>query len=376
MIFVGSTLHAQNQDYNARIALNFGAKQYIGEYGSEFLDFSTVRPALGISYSRYISSSFDWQFSLSHGQVDYVNTDSTSAIPVDQGFECKITSFEFGFKYKLANGYLLPSNFIINPYAYAGIGDAFMNADYLVDGIDFAFSFPMGGGIDVRLNDRWNIALNSTYYFTLSDNMDGYDRIGQKGNLRDRYIFNYVGLGYNFKPRVDTDGDGIMDDKDKCPEEPGSQATGGCPDADNDGVIDSKDKCPNDPGTDGFGCPEIKPATKKIMEAAMNGLQFETGSAKIKEESYAKLDKVYEILKANPKLKLDINGHTDNTGDASLNLQLSKDRAAAAKAYLIKKGIDPARVQANGYGDTQPVADNNTEEGRAKNRRVEFKVHY
>ncbi len=368
--------NAQNATYKANVSGHFGTNQYIGEYGTEFLDFSTVHAAGALSYSRYINPSFDWKFSLSHGQVDYINSDSTSAIPVGQGFKNKVTNFEFGFKYKLANGYLLPADFIINPYAYAGIGDAFMSAEHYIYGNDFSFNFPMGGGIDIRFNDRWNLNLSSTFYFSLSDQIDGYNRIGQKDNLRDRFIFNSVGIGYSYMPKVDTDGDGIVDEKDKCPKIPGSKATGGCPDADNDGVVDDKDKCPNTPGDDGFGCPKIKPNTIKIMEEAMKGLQFENGSSKIKESSYAKLDKVYEIMKANPMFILDINGHTDNVGDTQFNLKLSKERANAAKAYLVKKGLKEERIHSNGYGDTKPIASNDTEEGRAQNRRVEFKVHY
>ena len=366
----------QNQAYKANMSVSFGAKQYIGEYGTEFLDFSSLHAAAGFSYGRYINPSFDWRFSFSHGQIDYINGDSSSAIPVGEGFKNRITNFEFGFKYKLANGYLLPADFIISPYAYAGIGDAFMSAEHYVYGNDFAFNFPMGGGVDIRFNDRWNLSLSSIFYFSLSDDLDGYDRIGQNDNLRDRFIFNSIGLGYSYMPRLDTDGDGIMDDKDKCPKIPGSQATGGCPDADNDGVVDDKDKCPNTSGDDGFGCPKIKANTIKVMEDAMNGLQFENGSSKIREASYAKLDKVYEIMKANPMFVLDINGHTDNVGETQFNLKLSKDRANAAKAYLVKKGLKEERIHANGYGDTKPIASNETEEGRAKNRRVEFKVHY
>ena len=146
----------------------------------------------------------------------------------------------------------------------------------------------------------------------------------------------------------DKDKDGIADKNDSCPEVAGT--LNGCPDTD--------DKCPEVSGIkQNSGCPEIKEETKKVMTKAMEGLFFNSGSAVIQRKSYAVLDNVAKIMNENPSYKLEIKGHTDNTGKEAKNLQLSKDRAAAAKEYLIKKGVESSRLSSEGFGVTQPRAD-------------------
>ena len=182
-----------------------------------------------------------------------------------------------------------------------------------------------------------------------------------------------------FNGCIDTDKDGISDNKDKCPQVKGVSEMNGCPlpDSDKDGIADKFDKCPEIAGIKANnGCPEIKEEAKATMQRAKEGLFFNSGSAKIKPASYRVLNDVYSILSENPTYKLDIEGHTDSSGDAAKNLQLSKNRAHAAEQYLIKKGISPERLRAEGYGITKPIADNNTQAGKAKNRRVEFTIHF
>ncbi len=198
----------------------------------------------------------------------------------------------------------------------------------------------------------------------------------------------------------DTDGDGVKDSEDNCPNEAGTAANNGCPDTDGDGVIDKDDQCPNEAGTlngcpdkdnDGIkdaddhcpdvagiaankGCPEIDEEVKKVLAQALSGIQFESGRDVIKRTSYLILDNVVKVMNDHPEYMLEISGYTDNTGRAESNLTLSDRRAKAARQYLIDKGIDGGRMTAKGYGIANPIADNNTAAGRAKNRRVEFKV--
>ncbi|MCQ2189268.1 MAG: OmpA family protein [Paludibacteraceae bacterium] len=114
-----------------------------------------------------------------------------------------------------------------------------------------------------------------------------------------------------------------------------------------------------------------------MFKKALNGVQFETGKSKIKgKASFAILDDVVKVMNENPAYKLNIGGHTDNVGDPGKNMQLSKDRAAAVRAYLVEKGVDESRLAAAGYGDTVPVASNKTAKGRAENRRVAFEVEF
>lgn len=106
----------------------------------------------------------------------------------------------------------------------------------------------------------------------------------------------------------------------------------------------------------------------------LRNIFFDVNSFKLKEESFAELDNILQLLTENPGLKISINGHTDNTGKPADNIRLSDNRAKAVVEYLVRKGIDPKRLSYKGFGETQPVAENNTEEGKAKNRRTEMKV--
>lgn len=180
---------------------------------------------------------------------------------------------------------------------------------------------------------------------------------------------------YGGCPDPDRDGDGIINEKDKCPDVAGVFSAEGCPDRDGDGVQDADDKCPDVPGpASNKGCPEVKEEAKKKLAFAARAIQFETGKAVIKPASYKVLDEVASILKEYSYYDVNVDGHTDNVGDDNFNLKLSQDRAAAAVAYLVGKGIPANRLVSAGYGETKPVADNKTAAGKAQNRRVEFNL--
>jgi outer membrane protein OmpA-like peptidoglycan-associated protein len=173
----------------------------------------------------------------------------------------------------------------------------------------------------------------------------------------------------------DTDGDGIPDYKDECPTAKGLSIFHGCPDTDGDSVPDNKDRCPREAGPKwNYGCPEIKESVRKIFEQALTGIQFQTAKSIILPKSFPILDNVVKVCKENPTYYIIINGHTDNQGDDLKNMKLSDDRANAVRLYLIKKGVPATRLESHGYGPTQPIDTNDTPEGRARNRRVEFKV--
>lgn len=175
----------------------------------------------------------------------------------------------------------------------------------------------------------------------------------------------------------DSDGDGIADKDDACPNEKGTKALNGCPDGDSDGVADKDDVCPTVAGlAENKGCPAVKEAVLKTFEKALNGIKFASGRDKITTSSYKILGDVVTIMKENPTYNLKINGYTDSSGDDSKNLALSKKRAAAVQAYLVKKGISEGRLSSDGFGEASPVADNKTSKGRATNRRVELKVEF
>src|SRR5579871_454660 len=185
---------------------------------------------------------------------------------------------------------------------------------------------------------------------------------------------------YNGCPIPDTDGDGINDEEDKCPTVAGVAKYHGCPipDTDGDGVNDEEDRCPNLPGVkENQGCPLVKEEIiKKVLYDAKN-IFFATGSFKLLPKSYKSLNEVAKILKDDPNLKLNISGHTDNVGKPEKNQLLSENRAKAVLTYLTEKGgVDASKLAAAGYGDTKPIASNKTAAGKAKNRRVELDLKY
>lgn len=178
-------------------------------------------------------------------------------------------------------------------------------------------------------------------------------------------------------PFSDSDNDGIRDLDDKCPDLPGPIENHGCPyaDTDEDGIIDIEDHCPNTPGPrENNGCPEITREDREVLKHAFNNLEFETGKAVISASSFESLDKLAALLLEKPQYFLLIEGHTDNVGSRESNLILSRNRAEAVKKYLMKKGVTEDRILTKYYGPDKPVADNNTEEGRQQNRRVEMTV--
>jgi OmpA-OmpF porin, OOP family len=186
-------------------------------------------------------------------------------------------------------------------------------------------------------------------------------------------------------PDPDNDGDGILDAGDQCPLEPedkdGVQDEDGCPDCDDDGdgvpeCPEAKDKCPGERGEPGDGCAKkygLVVVTDTKIELKQT-VFFDTRRATIKAVSFALLGDVAQAMRDHPTLQVRIEGHTDSQGSDKFNLSLSQRRAAAVRTYLIGKGIDQARMVAEGYGERVPLADNRTSAGRAQNRRVEFVI--
>lgn len=207
------------------------------------------------------------------------------------------------------------------------------------------------------------------------------------------------------KLTADTDQDGVLDITDKCLSSPiGSEVNAsGCPaDADNDGIVDSKDNCPSSPKgseVNEKGCPKIIdtdsdgiadandlcPATavgttvnqfgcEPTENITLKGVNFSTGSARLTTNSYPILAAAAATLKQNPDLKIEISGYTDNQGGRAINKKLSQRRANTVMIQLIKEGVDENTLVAKGYGESNPITSNNTNEGRATNRRVELKI--
>lgn len=184
---------------------------------------------------------------------------------------------------------------------------------------------------------------------------------------------------------VDSDGDGVVNALDQCPNTaPGTEVdANGCPvvvdrDSDGDGVMDSVDRCPNTaPGqnVDAVGCPILFLVEEGVVRPlVLKGVHFETGRSALTPDSYSILNEVSTSLLAHPEVRIQVAGHTDITGPLSLNMRLSLQRAQSVMAYLARQGVDPSRMEAQGYGPDEPIATNATVDGRAQNRRVELRL--
>ncbi|MBT8255018.1 MAG: OmpA family protein [Bacteroidia bacterium] len=175
----------------------------------------------------------------------------------------------------------------------------------------------------------------------------------------------------------DADGDGITDAEDECPNEAGPRANNGCPyqDRDGDGVLDKDDQCPDVPGTvANNGCPEVTVEVINQLNEYSKTILFDTAKATIRPESYAVLQQIVDIMKEYPTTSFVIEGHTDSRGRDAYNMNLSNDRAASVRQYLTTIGMDASRLSSIGYGETRPIASNNTAAGRQQNRRVEISL--
>jgi outer membrane protein OmpA-like peptidoglycan-associated protein len=199
----------------------------------------------------------------------------------------------------------------------------------------------------------------------------------------------------------DTDADGIADDVDRCPEARGVEEHKGCPppDADADTVLDADDACMNDKGpVETKGCPDrdmdlvrdlddkcpdqagtaaemgCLPAEVQKFSGSIKGITFDQGKATIRKASFKTLDEAVAVLTKYETLRVEVQGHTDDQGDDAKNMELSQARADSVKTYLTDKGVAADRVDAKGFGETAPVADNKKAAGRAQNRRIEFKI--
>jgi OOP family OmpA-OmpF porin len=214
-----------------------------------------------------------------------------------------------------------------------------------------------------------------------------------------------VGMAPTGCPVRDADQDGVVDADDQCISEQGGAPTG-CPDGDQDGFLDRADQCPAVPGVapdgclqdadgDGFlgaadncpdapeskngfedadGCPDELPQAVKNFMGVIAGIEFDTGQAAIRSSSAIVLEKALSVLTEYPSVRIQIIGHTDSQGTREHNLELSLQRAEAVKAHLIAKGVDPMRIESKGEGPDVPLTTNDSQAGRQKNRRIEFRV--
>ena len=182
----------------------------------------------------------------------------------------------------------------------------------------------------------------------------------------------------------DRDRDGIADSDDRCPDVPGQAsvdpALHGCPlDTDGDGIVDDVDACPREKGIasdkpEAHGCPEaVRVQGQQIV--LLQTVEFKTGRAELEPSASKLLEQVAAVLREHPEIaRVAVDGHTDNVGREQANVVLSQARAVTVVRWMAEHGIDARRLEARGFGPRRPIADNGTDEGRARNRRVEFQI--
>lgn len=277
------------------------------------------------------------------------------------------------------------------------------------------FYIPAGLGLKFNLTPGINLDLGYQINFVNSDNVDGYDH----GLGNDRFSYAHIGLEFALGPRskpqlathnpvnsmrteyltqeamlknsiqaqqAQLDAERAKNDKLRSDLDiTNANLAKFTVDSDGDGVPDFFDKCPNTPpGTkvDGSGCPlpiekkvyVITEEDRRVVKEAIKNLEFDFGKSTIRAHSLPSLDRVAELL-VNKNFSLKLAGHTDNIGSNEANMRLSKDRAESIKSYLVSKGANASRIEATGYGKNQPIASNKTAKGRQLNRRVEFTLY-
>lgn len=253
------------------------------------------------------------------------------------------------------DGYLYNLTFGVHYY----LGKQAVHADW--------YASPDNAGIDTASQHR--LALLETQ---LQDaDADGVP------NYLDMEPNTPAGTEVDFKGRTvnalvkDSDGDNVPDAEDQCPGIKGESALRGCPDEDKDGIADHLDRCPQVPGNaKDAGCPPTASTRNSESDEVTETVQFETGKFTLTSGSYVTLDKLVQLLKDHSDYTLDITGHTDSRGGVAFNQELSEKRAAVVRDYLIKKGIAADRLSVRGKGFNDPVTLNDSENGRAMNRRV------
>ncbi len=403
------------------IGVNAGALTGVSPLGGQN-DFSKWKSSLG--YGLYIKKQITPGFALRlDGVRGTVKGDNSE--PFNDGSAAPVTgfsSYETDLRYSaslsaqvnMVNWSMFSQSNNAQLYALAGGGLVNYETTTVATGSTTEVTgpavnklvIPVGVGAKFRLSEGINFDLGWTINFVDGDKFDG---VVARGN-NDKYNYGYAGLEFAlgsgkqlafYSPVAATyeealsaknTANALKSDLDAQKAENAklrNEMSDLLKDSDGDGVADKLDKCPNTPaGTvvDGSGCPLKVPAPqitervivteadRKVVKDAISNLEFDLGKSTIREKSFPTLNRVAALL-VEKNFSLKLAGHTDITGSRELNLRLSKERAESIKAYLVSQGANASRIEATGYGPDQPIATNKTAEGRQQNRRVEFTLY-
>lgn len=392
----------------------------IFELGREFEGLK-YNPGYGVYVKKTILPAFAVQ-------VEYLGGKVAGFLGNNQ-FETKLPwSVALSTHFTLANINWRHRDGLIKPYLNLGMGMmSYQPWIYVVeDGVEYNTLFekttgmfiPIGLGTKIRVTNGLNIDLGYRMNFARSYAFDGVT-----SEKRDIFSYSHIGLefalGSKSKPflgntnpvaemyasqqqqydelvlamqnqqrDLEARAVGLEEENEKLKTQI-ERIYYDFADDDKDGVPNRYDQCPDTPEgvrVDGAGCPlpetkapviqqiVVTEEDRKIVDEAIQNLEFDSSKATIRASSFPSLNRV-AVLLIEKNFSLKLAGHTDNTGSMELNMRLSKERAESVKAYLVSKGANPSRIEAVGYGPTQPIATNNTEEGKQQNRRVEFTLY-
>lgn len=330
---------AQNYAHRLGIEAYGGINEYGGDRGTRY--FYASKPTYqgaGVSLGYYLTPSFDGLLSMDAGDIGHIDESFEK-----EGFKASLWSVMPGVRYKFANNKFLSEQSRVKPYLQASWG--LMNYVTHIRNSPtparpqrsfsrFAVQWGVGGGVKFAVTNNIDVMAQILYNYVYDDNLDGlpYDPwVHTRNKLMDAYISQRVGFAINigrgsaYRPSAG---------EDDVPEE-----------------------------------------LKTKLDLFSKQIQFETAKAIIVPESYPALDSMVNLMLMYPTVNALVAGHTDNVGDPDDNLLLSQQRADAVMQYLTSKNVDPTRLTAQGFGETQPIASNKTPEGRAQNRRCVVKAY-
>lgn len=418
-IFAQKEKESQSVSIGISFLLNdHGTPQYLQfRKTTEYGIVNNFKPGIGLNFNKQITEYLNITFAL--------NGSFTDTAYANQILQEKRLLIDFNTS---INAYLVSDKKIVRPYLSAGFGVT--NFQSKTSGI-----VPLGVGADLKISKEVFFRIQGQYLTpAFSDfipritwGVGIFGVISKNAKPKQAVGIEKI-ISKTSTSLKDKDRDGIPDDQDECPEIAGIIALNGCPDLDGDGIADKYDDCPSvfgiekyngcpipDRDKDGVndeedycpdipghknnnGCPVLQQKIKsdsnsvtnansithksitpfeisEIIDALAKKIHFKTGSAMLEENSFYALDSLVKIINELDDFSITIEGHADNSGSAAANLILSNDRAKAVRRYFIDKGILGLRLESKGFGDTQPIDSNQTEEGRRNNRRVIFRIN-
>jgi len=443
LLLVTSFSNVNAQDENNPWAVGFGVNavdfyptnpqtNWGGNWMNEFMnagDHWNIIPAISrLTVGRYISEGFSFEVDGSFNQISKMGDMEVA----DEAFWAVDGVVKWSIGSVADLGWWEPYLLVGGGYTWVGDYDtAALNGGL---GMNFWFNDKVGLNIESKLRQSFESDLKGHFQHSagIIFKMGGKDTDGD--GIYDKHdacpeVFglaefngcpdtdgdgiidsadacpNVAGLA-EFNGCPDTDGDGIADKDDACPTEKGTKANKGCPDTDGDGVVDKDDACPTvagpadnkgcpwpDADGDGVvdkdddcptvagpasnkGCPEVTPLVIEDLRVQARSVFFESNKSDFKVGDAAtitSLDAIREIFKNYPNAKWSIEGHTDSTGSTESNQKLSEARANSVRNAMIERGMNPDNLTAVGFGESNPIAPNNTKAGRAENRRTEVR---